>query len=250
ANGRKPADRPYPQGSAVRALLAGGVEGDRAARGRDRPPRGQGDDARGSAGPRVLRPARGDGGRQEEPPASEHARTGRLLRRDRARLARAEDGDRDRDVSGARARDHRPLVQTPARRRATGSDQGDGGDGGAPRPGNALEASQDRAEAFGERVGNLLAERCGVLVRARRFARLREQAFEVELERAPLTGKDAGVELAEDSGRGPCRLAGMEDRVFTALESRLGLERLVEGLDDAFRACETAFRDGGDMQPL
>src|SRR5256886_15446565 len=104
AIGRKPEDRPYPQGSAVRALLAGGVEGDRAARGRDRPPRRQGDDARGSAGPRVLRPARGDGGRQEEPPASEHARTGRLLRRDRARLARAEDGDRDRDVSGARAR--------------------------------------------------------------------------------------------------------------------------------------------------
>src|SRR5206468_4677977 len=83
-----------------------------------------------------------------------------------------------------------------------------------------------------------------------RFARLREQAFEVELERAPLTGKDAGVELAEDSGRGPCRLAGMEDRVFTAIESRLGLERLVEGLDDAFRACETAFCDRGDMQPL
>src|SRR5207247_5637421 len=105
AIGRKPEDRPYPQGSAVRALLAGGVEGDRAARGRDRPPRGQGDDARGSAGPRVLRPARGDGRRQEEQPACEHPRAGRLLRRDRARLTRAEDGDRDRNVSGARPRD-------------------------------------------------------------------------------------------------------------------------------------------------
>src|SRR5204863_8614003 len=64
AIGRKPEDRPYPQGSAVRALLAGGIEGDRPARGRDRPPRGQGDDARGSAGARVLGPAPGGGGRQ------------------------------------------------------------------------------------------------------------------------------------------------------------------------------------------
>src|SRR2546430_17297545 len=42
----------------------------------------------------------------------------------------------------------------------------------------------------------------------------------------------------------------MEGRVPPALESRLGLERLVEGLDDALRACETAVRDRGHVQPL
>ena len=83
-----------------------------------------------------------------------------------------------------------------------------------------------------------------------RLTRLREQRLEVELERAPLAGEDAGIELAEDTGRGSRRLSGMQELVLRPLESRLGLERLVEGLDDAFRTREAAFRDGRDVQPL
>src|SRR5439155_2035556 len=83
-----------------------------------------------------------------------------------------------------------------------------------------------------------------------RLTRLREQRLEVELERAPLAGEDAGMELAEDTGRGSRRLSGMQELVLRPLESRLGLERLVEGLDDAFRTREAAFRDGRDVQPL
>src|SRR2546421_8563146 len=311
---QKSEDRPDPQGSAVRALLPGRVEGDRDARRRDRSPRGQGDDAGGRTRPRVLRPARGDGGRQEEKPQSERPRAGRLLRRDRARLARAEDGDGDRDFSGARAGDHRSFVQTLARRLAAGPDQGDGGDGSAPRPGDALAlaaAAEYGAEPFGQGVRDLLAERCRVRVRERalrrlerdaerdrllsfadllaavdvedldlaqlgagrlarrvdeltgfdllrdheckvlsdrrvgdhvlvgdRLARLREQRFEAELERAPFAAEDAGIDLAEHTGGGPGRLARVQEGVLPALESRLGLEGLVERLDDAFRARE------------
>src|SRR2546423_3959594 len=176
---RKPEDRPDPQGSAVRALLPGRVEGDRDARRRDRSPRGQGDDARGRTGPRVLRPARGNGRRQEEKPQSERPRAGRLLRRDRPRLARAEDGDGDSDFSGARAGDHRSFVQTLARRLAPGPDQGDGGDGSTPRPGDALAltaAAEYGAKPFGQGVGDLLAERCRVRVRERPLRGLKGDA--------------------------------------------------------------------------
>src|SRR3954451_23445576 len=318
---RKPEDRPDPQGSAVRALLPGRVEGDRDARRRDRSPRGQGDDARGRTGSRVLRPARGNGRRQEEKPESERPRAGRLLRRDRARLARAEDSDGDRDFSGARPGDHRSFVQTLARGIAPGPDQGDGGDGTAPRPEDALAAAAEHGtEPVGQGVGDLLAERCRVRVRERplrrperdaepdrllsfadllaavngedldpaqlgagrlarrvdeltgfdllrddeckvlpdrrvgdhvlvgdRLARLREQRVEVELEPAPFAGEDAGIDLAEHTGGGPGRLAGVQEGVLAALESRLGLEGLVERLDDTFYAREAALGDRGDM---
>jgi hypothetical protein len=58
------------------------------------------------------------------------------------------------------------------------------------------------------------------------------------------------MELAEDALAGARRLAGMEERVFGALERRLEVQRRVERLDDALGAGEASFGKRRDMQAL
>ena len=80
--------------------------------------------------------------------------------------------------------------------------------------------------------------------------RLGEELAEIELERAPLPGQRAGMQLAEDAGRRAPGLARVQEGMLRALEARLGLQRRVERLDDASGVSEPAFRDRGDAQSL
>src|SRR5947207_2071362 len=71
------------------------------------------------------------------------------------------------------------------------------------------------------------------------------ERVEVELERAPRSLELLRMQLAQPSFRGPCRLAGMEQRQRRLLERRLELHRRVDLLDRPLRVGDAAVDDAG-----